>query len=827
MDNRPHSRLNTAATGSASVHRRGSGLGTGPVGKGPSGFGSSGPGIPIGGTPVTHKKGVTRGRSIGGGTLILVIIIVIFMMSMGGFGGSSYSDDVNDLSGEQGYDQNGVTGFGTGSSGSPSSGSLFDQSVPASPTDMADVDRSVSSAARDKYTVIKGNGEDSVTLMVYICGSNLESENGMATSDLNEMASAALENDKVHVVVETGGAKKWRNSVVKSDSLGRYEVVKGGIKPLENLRSAAMTDPGVLTDFIKFSAERFPANRYMLVLWDHGGGSASGFGYDERYPNGTMRLDGVAKALKDSGIKFDFVGFDACLMAGMETAFALEPYADYLVASEETEPGTGWYYTNWLSALSVDPSTPTTDIGKHIIDDFVERSSPDRNKITLSLTDLAEFSGLVPEKLTAFGNEISSDIKEDNYQSVADARAGSKEFHKKIDQVDLVDFCNRLGSGEAKELSEAVKKSVKYNRTANVPRAYGMSFYFPFRATGSMKDMNEIYENIDMDEAFTSSVKSFATLEASGQIASTSTQGGQGSLIGSLMMGGLSSAMGSSDIDYGSLLMQALASGAGARSIPSDAVDVSYEPGYPGGGRDYASILGDDSWVSESDVQMASSYVEKHSLNGVDLSFIDKHGERALSLPEDVWKNVETMELSVFCEDGAGYVDLGLDNLFEFDDDGDLIVAFDGAWLALDSHICCYYMTSDQYEEDGSYVTEGYVPAFIDGVRADIILRFTDKEPGGVVLGYKHVNENGLQDKGLTEIVQGSEIELICDYYDRSGKFDDSYYLGEPFEASEKLTVSKMNIENPKYKFGYRLTDLYGNHYWTELVEVENPAAAE
>jgi hypothetical protein len=36
-----------------------------------------------------------------------------------------------------------------------------------------------------------------------------------------------------------------------------------------------------------------------------------------------------------------------------------------------------------------------------------------------------------------------------------------------------------------------------------------------------------------------------------------------------------------------------------------------------------------------------------------------------------------------------------------------------------------------------------------------------------------------------------------------------------------------MNIENPKYKFGYRLTDLYGNHYWTELVEVENPAAAK
>ena len=82
-----------------------------------------------------------------------------------------------------------------------------------------------------------------------------------------------------------------------------------------------MTDPNTLTSFIKWCAKNFPANRNQLIFWDHGGGSISGYGYDEKFKSsGSMNLAEINQALKKSGVTFDFVGFDACLMATLETA---------------------------------------------------------------------------------------------------------------------------------------------------------------------------------------------------------------------------------------------------------------------------------------------------------------------------------------------------------------------------------------------------------------------------------------------------------------------------------------------------------------------------
>ena len=99
----------------------------------------------------------------------------------------------------------------------------------------------------------------------------------------------------------------------------------------------------------------------------------SGYGYDEKFASsGSMDLSGLDRALKDAGVKFDFIGFDACLMATAETALTLTQYADYLIASEETEPGVGWYYTNWLTAFGKNTSIPTVELGRQIVDSFVD-----------------------------------------------------------------------------------------------------------------------------------------------------------------------------------------------------------------------------------------------------------------------------------------------------------------------------------------------------------------------------------------------------------------------------------------------------------------------
>ena len=105
-----------------------------------------------------------------------------------------------------------------------------------------------------------------------------------------------------------------------------------------------------------------------------------------------MDLAEIDQALTNADVAFDFIGFDACLMANTETALMLAEHADYLIASEETEPGIGWYYTDWLSALSKNTSMSTVQLGKNIADSFVSRcqqQTPGQGA-TLSVIDLAE-----------------------------------------------------------------------------------------------------------------------------------------------------------------------------------------------------------------------------------------------------------------------------------------------------------------------------------------------------------------------------------------------------------------------------------------------------
>ncbi len=241
----------------------------------------------------------------------------------------------------------------------------------------------------DYYTHIKGNGEDKVTLMVYMVGSDLESDGGAASEDIAEMTAANADN--INITLQTGGAAAWENASISDGKTERHIIKNGELQNVENLGEAQMTSPNTLTDFIKWSASNYPADRYELVLWNHGGGTALGFGYDEMYPDDMLSLSQIGNALSDSGIKFDIVGFDACLMGTIETAYMLEPYADYLVASEEYEPGTGWYYSEWLKNLSDNTSMPTVEIGKKIVEDYI--NGPDSSFFdsnTLSIVDLRE-----------------------------------------------------------------------------------------------------------------------------------------------------------------------------------------------------------------------------------------------------------------------------------------------------------------------------------------------------------------------------------------------------------------------------------------------------
>ena len=341
------------------------------------------------------------------------------------------------------------------------------------------LNKTVNENAREKF--YRPTGGDSVTLMVYMCGTDLESKYGMATNDLIEMTKAKL-SDNVNLIVYTGGAKAWKNSIVSASTNQIYQIKDGKLKKLaDDNGQPSMTDPNTLVRFIEYCKQNFPANRNQLIFWDHGGGSVTGYGYDENNPNaGSMNLSKIKSAIAATNIKYDFIGFDACLMATTENALALSDYADYLIASEETEPGTGWYYTNWLTDLSNNTAISTLDLGKRIVDDFIDESnrSARGQSTTLSLVDLAELKATMPAGLSSFAKDTASYIKNKEYNKVSTARTASREFAKSsnIDQVDLVNLVYNLEQSESNNTIQSVLGAVKYNRTSsNMANSYGLS----------------------------------------------------------------------------------------------------------------------------------------------------------------------------------------------------------------------------------------------------------------------------------------------------------------------------------------------------------------
>ena len=133
-----------------------------------------------------------------------------------------------------------------------------------------------------------------------------------------------------------------------------------------------LDNPEHLANFIKESKEKMPADKYILVFWNHG----SAFGSADKqvqdsYPEGqtpsrgalsddntatTMSTFEMEKGIKDSGTKLDLVYFDVCLMGMAETFCQLKDCSKYIMAASHTTPGLGGNYTKLISELQENDS---------------------------------------------------------------------------------------------------------------------------------------------------------------------------------------------------------------------------------------------------------------------------------------------------------------------------------------------------------------------------------------------------------------------------------------------------------------------------------------
>nr|MCR4587002.1 peptidase C11 [Lachnospiraceae bacterium] len=195
-------------------------------------------------------------------------------------------------------------------------------------------------------------------------------------------------------------------------------------------------------------------------------------------------------------------------------------------------------------------------------------------------------------------------------------------------------------------------------------------------------------------------------------------------------------------------------------------------------------------------------------------------GSYGIRLPEEQWELVHKVDLNLFYDDGAGYIDLGLDNLYDFTEEGYLLADVDGTWISIDGQPVAYYHL-DTTEEGDNYTITGYVPAFLNGERVKLILIFDQDTPYGYVAGaqpvYDAETETSAVARGLTEISEGDTLDFICDYYSYAGEYQDSYYLGEQMVVDDELTISNTVIGDSTRAL-YRFEDIYNQYYWSDVV---------
>lgn len=476
----------------------------------------------------------------------------------------------------------------------------------------------------DVEPIAVGTDAKSATIMVYMNGSDLETQAGEATTDISEMLDSGI-GDNVNVIIQTMGTKKWWDYGISSKTSQIYRVNKGNLELLEDdLGQLDCTDSKTLSDFIAYGAKHYPADRYMFVFWDHGGGPVYGFGYDEWQEDGaSLTLDEMRKAFeKNKDIHFDIIGMDCCIMANMETCYALSPYCKYSVLSEDFESGLGWHYTNWMKEFEKNPGLSTPLLGKKIVDGMVNSNEEDRENggsSTMVLVNETAVSGLLNAWIE-YAYQNSDNLLDINYSKQHMARG--KGFISDMLEIwngdnsnvtmsdfyvsDMLAIVESVGAEDEKTdaLRSALKASVAYfGHTSDKNELTGLAVSLPYGDPDYYDQLAEVYSNCGIDNDYIDWLGKFVDSEGIGNYHDYSdfenSWGGwgsyQGSFVNACQTGGGSCSTGGGSYQTGG-------SSCETGSCPDGGYydDGYYDDGYSGDGY-CGGGYSDDNWTYDYD----------------------------------------------------------------------------------------------------------------------------------------------------------------------------------------------------------------------------------
>lgn len=350
------------------------------------------------------------------------------------------------------------------------------------------------------------------TIMIYMCGSSLESEyastdEGLATANITDILSVDLDDD-INVYIETGGAKKWSKTYdIANDKLSRYHVYNNELVLDETINKSSMGKSSTFASFVEYGINNYPANHYGVILWNHGG-AMLGCCFDENYRDDPLTNKETKSALQTvfentkREAKFDWIGYDACLMSVADIASFNSSYFKYMVSSQENEPGEGWDYKSWLTTLSKDISISTEDLLKNITDTYVQKSADtyeswyeydpieyaeyhNFNDATLSVLDLSkmtDFDNEFNNMCRLLEEEIDSKQKYSSILKTAQQFGYDSNFGYAFDVFDADDVINNIKSKhssiDVSKCLDSLSDVICYNKVGkNNEGACGLSLF--------------------------------------------------------------------------------------------------------------------------------------------------------------------------------------------------------------------------------------------------------------------------------------------------------------------------------------------------------------
>jgi hypothetical protein len=379
------------------------------------------------------------------------------------------------------------------------------------------------------------------TWLVYMAGdNNLE---GAGRDDLAEMKKARL-TDKISVIVQFDTEK---------NKATRYKVGKNTLRVIQEMPGVNCGDPKVLTQFIQWGIKSYPAQHYLLDVWNHGGGwenLPADYNYDsirllkplaalkinrfkrslfkttietihnrpvqpraiaidvhsQDYLDNQELRDGVLHALP-GGKKLDIIGCDACLMNMLEIAYEMKDTAGFMVGSEEVEPAAGWPYDTILKDLVKNPVVSSQDLCRSIVLKYGQYYQRTGEAATQSALDLA--------KVDATARAVSelADVLLGDLANVAAGVSLARDSAQKFEMpeyIDLGDFVQQLslrlsGNAGVKTACEKILGSLNGNNLIiqnnvcgdQVVHATGLSIYFPQDKRGYSTDYRSLDFSLD------------------------------------------------------------------------------------------------------------------------------------------------------------------------------------------------------------------------------------------------------------------------------------------------------------------------------------------